>query len=527
MKDKCAYRKLKYVLPAFLVLAVSILIYCTTFRVKASSEYPYLIKVNRQMCTVTVYKKDSAGKYTKPVKAMLCSPGYDTPIGTFHTKVKYRWKILSGNVWGQYSTRIVNGILFHSVWYYQKDPSTLSNKQFNNLGTICSHGCVRLAVADVKWIYDNCPVGTTVVIYDSSNPGPLGKPSGIKVSESKKTGYDPTDIWSSGNPYIRRKVSITGASNKTYTYGEAVSSLTSGVKAVSSTGADISSSIKVTITYNGKKVSKINTKNPGIYKVTYSVTDSSGKKASKTVIVTVKQCTASPVIKGVIKSRIVKNGTKVTRTYVLKGVTAFWNGSALSQSKIQTDITKNDTVYTIKYSVTAPNGKMVTKTAKVIVDNQEPVISGVKDYEIAWDDEVTEELVMKNIKVKDNYTELNKSDIKVTIKKSSSRKYTVTYKVSDEYGNTAVKTAVYTITNFLRFEIPEKLEINSDVILDEDYVMASGIKAYNNKTDITKEMEIAYEENSDGNYDVILTIRDDNGHVRTEKVIFYVVDNLQ
>lgn len=163
----------------------------------------------------------------------------------------------------------------------------------------------------------------------------------------------------------------------------------------------------------------------------------------------------------------------------------------------------------------------------MIVDNQEPVISGVKDYEIAWDDEVTEELVMKDIKVKDNYTELNKSDIKVTIKKSSSRKYTVTYKVSDEYGNTAVKTAVYTITNFLRFEIPEKLEINSDVILDEDYVMASGIKAYNNKTDITKEMEIAYEENSDGNYDVILTIRDDNGHVRTEKVIFYVVDNLQ
>ena len=33
------------------------------------------------------------------------------------------------------------------------------------LGINASHGCVRLALTNAKWIYDNIPVGTKVVIY--------------------------------------------------------------------------------------------------------------------------------------------------------------------------------------------------------------------------------------------------------------------------------------------------------------------------------------------------------------------------
>ncbi|MEG2774223.1 MAG: L,D-transpeptidase, partial [Acetivibrio sp.] len=131
---------------------------------KAETGYPYLIKVNRQQCTITIYEKDKKGEYSVPIRAMLCSPGWDTPLGSFKTPEKYRWRLLMGDVWGQYSTRINKGVLFHSVWYYDKDPSTLSNIQFNKLGTVCSHGCVRVNVEDAKWIYDNCPVGTTVTI---------------------------------------------------------------------------------------------------------------------------------------------------------------------------------------------------------------------------------------------------------------------------------------------------------------------------------------------------------------------------
>ena len=73
---------------------------------------------------------------------------------------------------------------------------------------------VRLNVKDAKWIYDNCPIGTTVTIYDSKDPGPLGKPEAIKVSAASKMGYDPTDIWSENNPYIKNQPVIKGVKNK-------------------------------------------------------------------------------------------------------------------------------------------------------------------------------------------------------------------------------------------------------------------------------------------------------------------------
>lgn len=35
----------------------------------------------------------------------------------------------------------------------------------DRLGMNLSHGCVRLATSNAKWIYDNIPTGTTVVSY--------------------------------------------------------------------------------------------------------------------------------------------------------------------------------------------------------------------------------------------------------------------------------------------------------------------------------------------------------------------------
>ncbi|HAH78565.1 MAG TPA: L,D-transpeptidase, partial [Ruminococcaceae bacterium] len=34
----------------------------------------------------------------------------------------------------------------------------------DKLGEPASHGCIRLPVEDAKWIYDNIPEGTKVVI---------------------------------------------------------------------------------------------------------------------------------------------------------------------------------------------------------------------------------------------------------------------------------------------------------------------------------------------------------------------------
>lgn len=154
----------------------------------------YYIRVNRTACTVTVYAKDGNNGYIIPVKRFACSvglPSTPTPTGTYRTLNKYRWHTLMGPSYGQYCTRIVGGILFHSVAGYNMTSYNLKASDYNKLGSPASHGCVRLCVRDAKWIYDNCSLGTTVNIYDSANPGPLGKPSTIKIPSWQN--WDPTD----------------------------------------------------------------------------------------------------------------------------------------------------------------------------------------------------------------------------------------------------------------------------------------------------------------------------------------------
>ena len=170
----------------------------------------YYIKVNYGAQVVNIYKKNSSGKY-EPYKAMICSTGTHTPpSGVYRTLGKGNWWGLMGNVYGQYSTHIMGDILFHSVPYLTKgDKSSLEYWAYDQLGQRVSMGCVRLTVKDAKWIYENCPIGTQVEFYSSSNPGPFGKPSAKKISSAPASvrGWDPTDP-DSKNPwpkYLKKK----------------------------------------------------------------------------------------------------------------------------------------------------------------------------------------------------------------------------------------------------------------------------------------------------------------------------------
>lgn len=151
----------------------------------------YVIKVNKKKNCVTVYAKDGKNGYIIPVKAFPCSAGYATPITTARTPAKYRWHRLNGNCYGQWCTRIKQGYLFHSVMYGRTKNTSLSVRNYNKLGRTASHGCIRLRAGDAKWIYENCRLKTKVIIYNSSNPGPLGKPSAVKLPKWHR--WDPTD----------------------------------------------------------------------------------------------------------------------------------------------------------------------------------------------------------------------------------------------------------------------------------------------------------------------------------------------
>lgn len=157
----------------------------------------YVIRVNRAANCVTVYTADEQGNETA-VRAMACScgrEGHATPLGTYTTSDYFDWCYMVDSTYGRYAIRFNRGIMFHSVPYLKKSPDTLEWDQYNLLGESASLGCVRLCLADVKWLYDNCPEGTKVVVYDDEeNPGPLGKPETFNISEeSPYKGWDPTD----------------------------------------------------------------------------------------------------------------------------------------------------------------------------------------------------------------------------------------------------------------------------------------------------------------------------------------------
>lgn len=152
----------------------------------------YLLKVNKTLNCLTVYAKDGDNGYTIPVKAMLTSVGDDTPIGTFKTPEKYRWRLMVNDTYTQYATRITKGFLLHSITYETPDINDLMTVGYNGLGVTRSLGCVRLTCGNSKWIYDNCALGTSVQIYEDPNvASPFDKPELIPLSFEQK--WDPTD----------------------------------------------------------------------------------------------------------------------------------------------------------------------------------------------------------------------------------------------------------------------------------------------------------------------------------------------
>ncbi|MBQ9994426.1 MAG: L,D-transpeptidase family protein, partial [Clostridia bacterium] len=157
-----------------------------------ASKYYIVVYVGSQ--STVVYGKDANGNYNTVVKSFTCSTGAKatpTRLGQYTIWRKFNWRLLSGNVYGQYSSSISSSYLFHSVPYTSQSPSSLKMDEYKKLGTKASEGCIRLCVRDCKWIYDNCPVGTQVNIVNDSGPKGAGVPS-LKTG-SKYAGWDPSD----------------------------------------------------------------------------------------------------------------------------------------------------------------------------------------------------------------------------------------------------------------------------------------------------------------------------------------------
>lgn len=154
----------------------------------------YHIQINKEMNCMTIFAQDGGNGYIIPVVSFLTSTGDDTPLGTFHTPEKYRWRLMIHGLYTQYATRLGAGlpILMHSVIYDAPNPFTLQSDSYNYMGVARSSGCIRLVTEDCKWIYDNCPLGTSVTVYNSPICGPYERPT-IPAEIAAVQTWDPTD----------------------------------------------------------------------------------------------------------------------------------------------------------------------------------------------------------------------------------------------------------------------------------------------------------------------------------------------
>lgn len=130
---------------------------------KTKSKTKYLIAVDCTQNRVCVYKgKKNKWKLKYYWKCSTGKKQTPTIKGKFKVcgKVSHFGESKGYSVW--YATRIKYEYYFHSVLYKPYSKTAIKN---GKLGQNISHGCIRLQMANAKWIYKNCKKKTTIIIY--------------------------------------------------------------------------------------------------------------------------------------------------------------------------------------------------------------------------------------------------------------------------------------------------------------------------------------------------------------------------
>lgn len=374
--------------------------------------YPYYIMVNRQANSVTVYEQDDNGEYTIPVKAMVCSVGVSdrTPTGTFKTSDKYEWRYLFGDVYGQYAYRIHKNILFHSVPYYTKNKWDLETEEYNKLGEAASLGCIRLTVEDAKWLIDNCPSGTTVTIYDSPDPGPLGKPVPLRLDlNSPYKGWDPTD------PDIENPWGTVLVRNTTTSVG----STTTGTMKKATTTKNTTTTTKKFSTTTSKETTK-------------DITE--GVELTAPSLITINRSQSRNIEETILNQITVKeNGVVVDRSRIWLDV------SSLSGQSYGT--------FTVSCRITDSKGAAIIKSLNVLIDLEEPIIGGDNETVTATSESELLRLIEGYVWVTDNSGK--RCTLNITLTKTGVIEGGSIYRIQviaqDEAGNQGVENFTYMV----------------------------------------------------------------------------------
>ncbi len=254
----------------------------------------YSLYVNTALNATTLYKVDG-DEYT-PLRVMACSTGrrdgHETPEGTFYLGEwiigpDCEWCYMADGTEGLYAYRIIDGInndiMFHSVPFWETDHGTIEYEEYNKLGNYASMGCIRMSIADVRYLGQLCAGGTEVYIYyDENEVLPMEKPVPLFIPPTVEEvrGWDPTDPVSD-NPWhtytFTMEVPNSIDVEKGSEYSEAL--VLNQASATDCYGNDVSEYIKVS--------GNVDTSSKGKYCVTVSL-DLGQYHGTKDVVVVVK-----------------------------------------------------------------------------------------------------------------------------------------------------------------------------------------------------------------------------------------------
>ena len=154
----------------------------------------YYLECDRVNGVITVYSNANRTIPVKSIRVSVGAAGTETPLGSFTLTPYARWVELMGPSWGQYGTHVYEGIFIHSIPMNSPGHHGVPKADYARLGNPASHGCIRMCVADAKWVYENCG-GATIRVFDGtynsheSFKGPLGRRALVPMYGD----YDPTD----------------------------------------------------------------------------------------------------------------------------------------------------------------------------------------------------------------------------------------------------------------------------------------------------------------------------------------------
>ena len=284
-------------------------------------------------------------------------------------------------------------------------------------------------------------------------------PGKYKVSYSAtdskgKTTRVQSTVTVNPKPSIINSVPVITASDKAIKVGDKFTEeeALKGVTAYDKEDHDLTKNIKVDL-------SQVNTNEVGNYKVVYSVEDSKGAKATKTINVRVNPrliaINSIPVINASDKS--INVGDSFTDKDALKGVTAYdkEDGNITDRVKvIENNVnTKQAGNYTVTYSVEDNKGAKAKKTVNVKVYEKMATINAIpvikaSDKTIELGDSFTDKDALQGVTATDKEDGNITGKIKVVennVKPNVEGTYTVTYNVEDSQGAKASKTINVTV----------------------------------------------------------------------------------